>query len=399
MSAWQQVQRERQARFWELIRQGKTNTAACEAVGVERHQGYRWRKAAGGRIPSAPRVVSGRFLSLEERLAIAGLHLAGQGVRVIAAAVGRCPVDNQPRAGPATAPDRRPASALSVAGRAGAGNYAPYAAHKRAQLRARRSHRAKLSSTGRWQTSPADKLAHTWSPEQIRDELARAFPGQAEMQVSHESIYQALYVQGRGQLRADLHKQLRTGRTVRRPRGTSTAAKATLTDVISIRERPAEAADRAVPGHGEGDLLLESNSPLGDRHPGGALHPLRAARRPARRARRPSRARRPRPGHRHPAYPAAPLADLRPRHRTGPPPRHHPGHRPRAAGGSFDDVAKLTIYLVDWSGDKMAALGAGVARAADQLGVDPVKPVTLIPVAALGEPDLLVEVDAIAVLD
>ena len=69
-----------------------------------------------------------------------------------------------------------------------------------------------------------------------------------------------------------------------------------------------------------------------------------------------------------------------------------------AVGGSFDDVAKLTVYVVDWSGDKMTALGAGVGRAAGQLGVDLVKPVTLVGVAALGEPDLLVEVDAVAVL-
>lgn len=69
-----------------------------------------------------------------------------------------------------------------------------------------------------------------------------------------------------------------------------------------------------------------------------------------------------------------------------------------AAGGSFDDVAKLTLYLVDWSGDKLAALGEGVARAAAKLGVDPTKPITLIPVTALAEPDLLVEVDATAVL-
>ncbi len=70
-----------------------------------------------------------------------------------------------------------------------------------------------------------------------------------------------------------------------------------------------------------------------------------------------------------------------------------------AVGGSFDDVAKLTVYVVDWSGDQLPALGAGVGRAAARLGVDPVKPITLIPVAALGEPDLLVEVDAVAVLD
>ena len=69
-----------------------------------------------------------------------------------------------------------------------------------------------------------------------------------------------------------------------------------------------------------------------------------------------------------------------------------------AVGGTFDDVAKVTLYIVDWSQDKLAALGAGVAAAAGRLGTDPTKPVTLIPVAALGEPDLLVEVDAVAVL-
>jgi enamine deaminase RidA (YjgF/YER057c/UK114 family) len=69
-----------------------------------------------------------------------------------------------------------------------------------------------------------------------------------------------------------------------------------------------------------------------------------------------------------------------------------------AVGGSFDDVAKLTLYLVDWSAEKLPALGEGVGRVAARLGVDPTKPVTLIPVAALGEPDLLVEVDATAVL-
>jgi len=69
-----------------------------------------------------------------------------------------------------------------------------------------------------------------------------------------------------------------------------------------------------------------------------------------------------------------------------------------AVGGSFDDVAKLTLYIVDWSEEKLAALGEGVGRAAARLGVDPVKPITLLSVASLGEPDLLVEVDAIAVL-
>ncbi|MFI6518192.1 RidA family protein [Spirillospora sp. NPDC050679] len=70
-----------------------------------------------------------------------------------------------------------------------------------------------------------------------------------------------------------------------------------------------------------------------------------------------------------------------------------------AAGASFDDVAKLTVYVVDWTPDKMPLLGEGVGRAAARLGVDPVKPITLLGVAALGEPDLLVEVEATAVID
>lgn len=250
MSMWQQNQLARQARFWEQIRQGKTNTAACEAVGVERHQGYRWRKAAGGRIPLAPRVVSGRFLSQEERLAIADLQQAGNGVRAIATELGRSPSTisrELTRQQPCAAlPRRRPPA------------YAPYAAHKRAQLRARRPKPSKLEHR------PLAVFVHAkmdlrWSPQQISDELARTHAGQVEMQVSHETIYQALYVQGRGHLRADLHKQLRTGRAMRRPRGSAGVGKANLTDVISISERPAEADDRAVPGHWEGDLILGTN--------------------------------------------------------------------------------------------------------------------------------------------
>jgi enamine deaminase RidA (YjgF/YER057c/UK114 family) len=70
----------------------------------------------------------------------------------------------------------------------------------------------------------------------------------------------------------------------------------------------------------------------------------------------------------------------------------------KAVGGGFEHVAKLTLYVVDWTPEKLADLGAGVARAAERIGADPIKPVTLISVAGLGEPDLLVEVDAVAVL-
>ncbi len=174
MSAWQQKQVERQARFWELIRQGKTNTAACEAVGVERRQGYRWRKATGGRIPLAPRVVSGRFLSLEERLAIADLRRAGTGVRAIATELGRSPstISRELTRNQSTAAAPRQRRPLPV--------YAPYAAHKRAELRGRRPKPSKLEHR------PLAAFVHAkmdlkWSPQQISDELASTYVGQVEM--------------------------------------------------------------------------------------------------------------------------------------------------------------------------------------------------------------------------
>jgi IS30 family transposase len=270
VSAWQQKQRERQARFWELIRKGWTNTAACEAVGVERRQGYRWRKAAGGRIPEPVRVTSGRYLSLEERLAIADLHMEGKGVREIAAVLNRAPStisrelernasggDSGGHPGSDSGGDSGGWSSRPRRGRQRR-RYAPYAAQKRAELRARRPKACKLDHAPLVEVVE-DRLERKWSPEQIRDELRRLFPDQPEMQVSHETIYQSLFVQGRGHLRADLHKQLRTGRAMRRPRGCGTSAKATLPDIISISERPAEADDRAVPGHWEGDLILGTN--------------------------------------------------------------------------------------------------------------------------------------------
>ncbi len=91
VSEWRRVRDERQQRFWELVTAGTSSSQACEAVGVDRRQGYRWRRESGGRPPSAPRVVSTRYLSLEERLQIADLHLAGASMRAIATQLGRAP--------------------------------------------------------------------------------------------------------------------------------------------------------------------------------------------------------------------------------------------------------------------------------------------------------------------
>lgn len=242
-----------EARFWVLMAQGSTLTAACDAVGVNRRTGYRWRQATGGRIPRTKSEPSGRYLCLEERLRIADLYLVGCGVRAIAREIGRCASTisrelhrNNPPAGAR----KRALSRVK---------YAPYAAQKRAELSGRRPKASKFDDPELASLVQA-KLCVKWSPEQISDHLAMACGDRQELQVSAETIYQALYVQGRGHLRADLHQHLRTGRAVRRPRR-STAVKSSgkIPDMILISDRPAEITDRAVPGHWEGDLVLGSN--------------------------------------------------------------------------------------------------------------------------------------------
>jgi IS30 family transposase len=101
-----------------------------------------------------------------------------------------------------------------------------------------------------------DWMDDGWSPKLVADVLARDYPGDKLMQVSHETIYQCLYVQTRGSLRADLHKCLSTKRAARKPRGATGRTGVYGAEVFTLSDRPAEAADRAVPGHWEGDLIL-----------------------------------------------------------------------------------------------------------------------------------------------
>jgi IS30 family transposase len=238
----------KQVRFWVLMAGGSTLTAACEAAGVHRATGRKWRQAAGGLIPRQRPVLSGRYLSLEERLQIADLRLGGAGVRAIAVGIGRSPatISRELRRNGSALTGRRP------------GKYAPYAAQKQAELRGRRPKASKFDH-GELASVVQSRLCVKWSPEQISLHLAESFPERAEMRVCPETIYQALYVQGRGHLRADLHRHLRTGRAVRRPRGSSVTKRGKIANMILISERPAEVADRAVPGHWEGDLILGSN--------------------------------------------------------------------------------------------------------------------------------------------
>jgi len=146
-----------------------------------------------------------------------------------------------------------PAVSREVAADGGRGGYRAWRAHRRARGRARRPKTPKLACP-RLAAQVAGWLAEWWSPQQISRRLRIEFPGDPMLWVSHQTIYQALYVQGRGELRRELARCLRTGRAGRRARGRGGHTR--MTGMVMISQRPAGAGDRAVPGHWEGDLLI-----------------------------------------------------------------------------------------------------------------------------------------------
>lgn len=137
--------------------------------------------------------------------------------------------------------------------------YKPGEAHRRAWERARRPKPAKLGENATLCRRVAADLEALWSPEQIARRLKDEFPDNETMHVSHETIYKSIYVQGRGSLRKELAACLRTGRAQRRPQGRQ-QRQGRIPEMIMISERPAEAEDRAVPGHWEGDLIIGKNT-------------------------------------------------------------------------------------------------------------------------------------------
>ena len=156
----------------------------------------------------------------------------------------------------------RPASTVSreIRRNGGLAAYRAHPADERAWHRARRPQTCRLATRPRLRRWVEEKLMRNWSPRQIAVGLRHTFPDDAQMQVSHETIYRSLFVQARGVLKAELTQHLRRGRSLRRPRKAALVARDTIPDAVSIRERPAEVADRAVPGHWEGDLLMGGNS-------------------------------------------------------------------------------------------------------------------------------------------
>ena len=186
---------EKKAAFWVELGKGACLQAACDAVGVDRQSGRRWRDATGGRVPRKRPEPTGRFLSLDERLLIADLVHTGATDAVIATTLNRS----------ASTISRELARNGCSPGRDGRRRYRPYAAQAQTELRGRRPKASKFDDLG-LATVVQGKLCLKWSPEQISLHLSAVFGDRAEMQVSHETIYQALYVQGRGHLRADLHR-------------------------------------------------------------------------------------------------------------------------------------------------------------------------------------------------
>ena len=233
--------REVRAAFWDGVRAGLGVEEAAAAAGVSRRAGWRWMRQAGGVRPDAPAAVPGRFLQGWEREEIA-VGLAQQlPYRQIAARL---------------APGRS-ASTVSREVRRNSvrGVYRAHRAQREAQERARRPKPAKLAVNAELRAWVEEKLELNWSPEEISHRLRLEFPGRAEMRVSAETVYQSLYVQGRGALRRELARHLRTGRELRRPRRAGEERRGKIPGMVNVSARPAEAADRAVPGHWEGDMI------------------------------------------------------------------------------------------------------------------------------------------------
>lgn len=263
--------------FWKCIAQGMETEAAALACNVSQPLGPRWFREAGGMAPIDLAPHSGRYLSFSEREEIALLWAHDCSVREISRRLQRSPstISRELRRNAAT--------------RGGTLVYRATVAQWKAERAAERPKASKLAENDRLRTYVQDRLAGTvtdfrgkpipgpnvpwkgrrqgrradrrwgtcWSPEQISRRIQIDYPDDQSMRISREAIYQALYIQGRGALRREFTACLRSGRALRVPRArTQQRGKHFVTPEVMISERPAEIADRAVPGHLEGDLII-----------------------------------------------------------------------------------------------------------------------------------------------
>ena len=272
---------EHRQRFWTAIARGLSSEDAAVEAGVSGPVGVRWFREGGGMPSVTLAAASGRYLSFAEREEIAISRAQGAGVREIARQVGRSPstISRELRRNAATRSGGLEYRATTAQWHADQRAKRPKAAKLAVNLELRAYVQARLSGAvqrrdgttidgppvpwkGRRHGRRADRRwARSWSPEQISNRLRLEFPDDESMRVSHEAIYQSLYVQGRGALTRELTACLRTGRALRVPRARARGrGKSFVTEEVMISQRPAEVEDRAVPGHWEGDLIIGLDS-------------------------------------------------------------------------------------------------------------------------------------------
>jgi transposase, IS30 family len=228
---------------WEVWAQTSSQQAAAAAVGLERSTLSKWFAADGGVRPRQGRNAGqGKRLGFEDRCAIEAGLVVAETQASIARRIGFSPGT---------------VSREIARGKTAAGGYSAKHAHTVAVSNGRRPKPAKLAVNPALRARVEQDLAKKHSPEQIAGDLRREFPDDPEMWVHHNTIYEALYIQARGALRADLAQNLRTGRIKRRPQRPDgyEERRGRIPQMLMISQRPVEVADRAVPGHWEGDLI------------------------------------------------------------------------------------------------------------------------------------------------
>ncbi len=231
--------------LWNQWQQGLSLKAIGRALGKSSSSIYGQLAPYGG-IRPAPRRRSRLALTVTEREEISRGIATYQSIRLIASLLGRS------------------ASTVSreIGRNGGYDRYRATQADERAWGRGRRPKRCKLAGNARLRRVVARKLQLEWSPQQIAGWLKNVHPGDESYYVSHETIYRSLFIQARGALKKELQQHLRSKRTIRRSQQASQHPdrRGQITDMVSIRERPAEVEDRAVPGHWEGDLIAGSHN-------------------------------------------------------------------------------------------------------------------------------------------
>ena len=235
---------EQKAELWDRWKQGQSISSISRALERRTKGGVQRTVSVHGGIAPSARRRAPLALAVAEREEISRGIAAGLALRAIARSLGRSPST----------------ICREIARHGGAQAYRATRADKQAWERALRPKGCRLACSERLRWLVAHKLALQWSPEQIAGWLRREYPGDPDMRISHEATYRSLFIQSRGVLKKELTAHLRTKRQMRLAKGAlSRTGQGQILDMVSIREHPAEAEDRAIPGHWEGDLLAGAN--------------------------------------------------------------------------------------------------------------------------------------------